>query len=399
MSSNQLDPIFKINADGSVAVQGNDFTETIRPWGHPLGFGVDGCQRETYNGQAQPLFLLSAMRHAGRPTCRSGESIPVSAQPIQQIAESVPTEVLKAIFAIPHWPIELVQIAECNPEIFVLMARTNPGLLCFLAREVANSPLIPVKQYGQLLGQRENQICRALGLTSDAAWYLRKIFDVGLLAHGYLDLAITAWNRPGMGRLLRHVPRVTLDLMLTCINHYEIAAKCPSLLHIASDASSPRSDYSTDVYQLVETISQLRRNLRQPTWPWRVIRDIGHLQKIRGRTEQAAMQAGVLEEACYPPPPVSPCSDWRWVSTSSELTEVGERYDNCAEMYHWRCLVGDCAIYVSRRTGYEDTVIVTLTRDHSFGKWQVSDIVGPDNALVDENEQRQVREHFEGGAQ
>ena len=88
----------------------------------------------------------------------------------------------------------------------------------------------------------------------------------------------------------------------------------------------------------------------------------------------------------------------------SELQSVGRDYNNCAQTYHWRCISGQSAIYISRRTSYEDTVIVVLNRG-SGGRWEVTDILGPCNALVDDEEQIAVRRHFqealegEGGAQ
>jgi hypothetical protein len=403
MSRSSQTSTFNTNADGSVTINGADFQETIRPWGHPEGFGVSGCHREHYNGEARPLFLLHALRYHGNPSGRPQTLSPATAEPIDRIARSIPQEVLRSIYHLPHWPVELIQIAESNPDVFVYVAKQNPALVCLLAREAATHTLWGPHYFGQLLGRRENDICRQLGLPPDTAWYLRKISDQRLCAHGYLDIALSAWKRPGMRRLLRHVARGNLDVTTTALMHWEIVRECPSLLHIAAEERMPDSDFATEVYQTIEEISQLRTVLRKPRWPWRKIRDIEQLRQIRKDVQEQALKQGKLNEICYPAPPVSPCSEWWWASNSTELTAVGQKYNNCAATYHWKCLMGDCALYLSRRTAHDDTVIVVLMRSRPQGRWEVADIVGPCNALVDEDEQIAVRRHFqdalEGGAQ
>lgn len=391
------DKIFTEHADGSVTVRGHDFTEVLRPWGHPQGFGCSGCHRESYNGEQRPVFLTHALRSYGAPT---GMKMKATAEPVDRIARSVPREILEAIYHLPHWPVELIQIAECNPKAFVRLARSNPALLALLARESATHTLWGPKHFGRLLGRRENDICRQLSYPPDTAWLLRKIPDHGLLAHGYLDMTLTGWRRPGMRRLLRHVRRVTLDVSLTAMNCWQLVQGCPSLLHVASDTDQ---SYSTEVYQTVEEVTQMRGAMRRPRWPWRKINDLEHLRRIRKQTQEAAIAAGKLGEVVYPPPPVSPCSDWMWISNSVELEGVGQQMRNCASSYHWRCLMGDAALYISRRCAVEDTTIVVLSRTHSGCRWQVTDILGPQNALVDEEEEASVRRHFEealeGGAE
>ncbi|NBB81133.1 MAG: hypothetical protein GVY36_17120 [Verrucomicrobia bacterium] len=189
--------------------------------------------------------------------------------------------------------------------------------------------------------------------------------------------------------------------MMVSFNCWQLVQVCPSLLHIAANNHNV---YSTEVYETVEHVSQIRKTLRKPTWPWRRIRNLEHLRKIRLRAESEALAKGKLSDVVYPPPPVSPYSEWMWVSCLSELKDVGKKYQNCAESYHWRCLSGDVAIYVSRRTSLEDTVIVTLSRLRGLGSWEVTDVLGPHNALVDEPEQSAVRRYFlealeEGGAE
>ncbi len=393
MSSIHIDPIFTENADGSVTVRGRDFTETQRPWGHPDGFGCNGCHRESYNGEARPLFLIHALRYHGNPEGRIQTLRRATAEPIDRIAQSVPKEVLRAIYHLAHWPIELIQLAETNVEGFLLLAKSNPALLCVIARTAATHSLWGPKYWGELLiGRDENDITRQLGYGSPCAGYLRRIRDEGLCAHGYLDLALTAWQRPHMARLLVHVPRVTLDVMTTALNHWAVVSECPTLLHLASNAT--HGDYSTEVCETVESIVQMRRAMRRSAWPWRKFSNIQQLRKLKNRVEQEAMKMGKLADVTYPAPPISPCSDWRWVSSLTELQSVGLDYDNCAESYHWRCISGQSAIYISRRTNFDDTVIVVLNRG-SGKRWEVSDILGPCNALVDDEEQIAVRRHFE----
>lgn len=344
------------------------------------------------------MFLSSALRiHGGRDHATRG-----SAPCIDRIALSVPREIRQAIYHLPQWPIELIQIAECNPKAFLRLAKRNPALACVIARQSAMHPLWGARYWGEhLLGRKENDIARQLGLGSSCASFLRKIRDETLCSHGYLDLALSAWKQPGMARLLSHVQAVNLDVMTVGFNCWQLVQVCPSLLHIAANNQNV---YSTEVYETVEHVSQIRKTLRKPTWPWRRVRDIEHLRKIRLRAESEALAKGKLSDIVYPPPPVSPCSEWRWVSCLSELQDVGEKYQNCAESYHWRCLSGDVAIYVSRRTSLEDTVIVTLSRLRGLGSWEVTDVLGPHNALVDEPEQSAVRRYFlealeEGGAE
>lgn len=388
-TSRKSDIIFTKHRDGSVTVRGHDFTEHLRPWGHPQGFGCTGSHREHYNGEQRPVFLTSAIRIHGASDRVTRGSAPC----IDRIALSVPLEIRQSIYHLLHWPIELIQIAECEPQAFLRLVKRNPALACVIARQAAIQPLWDARYWGNhLLGRKENDITRQLSLGSNCAGFLRKIRDETLCSHGYLDLALSAWKRPGMARLLQHVRRVNLDVVTVAFNLWAIVRECPSLLHIAA---ANQNVYSTEVYETVEHVSQIRRSLRKPTWPWRKIRDLEHLRKLRLRAEREALAQGKLADVVYPPPPVSPCSDWQWVSCLSELQEVGERYQNCAESYHWRCLSGDVALYVSRRTSWEDTVIVTLCQLRGSNRWEVTDVLGPNNALVDEEEAIAVRRHFE----
>lgn len=401
MSSTKIDPIFTENTDGSVTIRGRDFTEVIRPWGHPDGFGASGCHREPYNGEARPFFLPHALRYYGNPEGRPQTLHRATAEPIDRIARSVPREVLQAIYHLMHWPIELVQLAETNVEGFLLLAKSNPALLCVIARTAATHSLWGPRYWGEhLIGRDENDITRQLGFGSPCAGYLRRIREEGLCAHGYLDLALSAWQRPGMARLLVHVPRVTLDVMTTALNHWMVVSECPTLLHLAAD--STHGDYSTEVCETVESVVQMRRSTRRSSWPWRKFSNIRQLRKLKYRVEQDALKEGKLTDVTYPAPPISPCSDWMWVSCLSQLQGVGEQYNNCAESYHWRCISGQTAVYLSRRTSYDDTVIVVMNRG-SGGRWEVADVLGPCNALVDDEEQIAVRRHFqealEGGAE
>ena len=371
------DKIFTEHRDGSLTIRYTGGTEHHRPWGHPDGFGCTGCHRESYNGELRPMFLTNALRWHGAPNGRPRGSAPC----VDKLALSVPREILQSIYHLPHWPIELIQISECHPKAFLKLVMGNPALACVIARQASLHPLWNARYWGQhLLGRKENDITRQLSLGSNCAAYLRKIRDETLCSHGYLDLALSAWKQPGMPRLLQHVGSVNLDTMTTAYNHWQLVIECPSLLHIAS---ANQNVYSTEVYETVEHISQIKRALRKPRWPWRKIRNLEHLRK------------GKLTDVVYPLPPVSPCSDWRWISCLSELQELGEKYQNCAETYHWKCLSGDVALYVSRRTSWEDTVIVTISRMQGINGWQVTDVLGANNALVDEDEEDSVRQYFE----
>jgi len=389
----KIDPIFTTSSDGCVTINGADFHETIRPWGHPSGFAVTGCERASYNGQAQPLFLLPVMRHYGNPS--GGPSEPVSAPPIERLVKTIPRAVLTAIFHLPHWPVELVQIAEVYPEAFILLCKSNPALVALLAREVASNALWEPSYFGKYLGRDEKEICQQIGYGSDLARYLRHFTDVGLTAHGFLDIAISGWRKPGMRRLLTHVPKVNFGVMLTSFNHWELARECPSILHVAAEEVEENYHYSTEVCEHIEAICQMRRGMRLPSWTWQKIRSMEHLREIRQRTEEQAIKAGTLQHTVYPAPPVSPCTGWRWVSDSDELSHLSLQYHNCAETYHWRCMTGDCALYISRRTSYEDTIIVLISRNRFTQKWEVEDIVGAGNSLVDDEYARSARLHFE----
>lgn len=396
---------FTIQQDGCVTINGvSGILETIRPWGHPKGFGVDGCHRESYNGEARPMFLLHAIRYYGNPTGQPQTVHRPTAEPIDQIARSIPRDVLMAIYHIPHWPIELIQLAEVYPEAFVLLCKSNPALAALLGRLGATHTLWGPRYFGQYLGRDENDICRQIGYGSEIATYLRRFADVSLSAHGYLDMALTAWRKPGMSRLLTHLPLITLDTMVTAMNHWQIARECPSILHLTSEKQDSETDYSTTVYENVEAVQQMRRSMRKPAWPWNKIKSVDQLQKIRQETEEAAFKAGTLAHTVYPAPPVSPCAEWGWISESQELADLGRQYQNCASSHHWKCLTGDCAIYVSRRTGFDETVIVSLIRDRATNSWSIGDIVGPRNSLVDEEDAEKARLHFEialekGGAE
>lgn len=389
-SKHESSTVFTQNSDGSVAINYDGGQEVLRPWGHPDGFGCAGCHRESYNNEQRPMFLVSAIRIHGA----SDHATKGSAPCIDRIALSIPLEIRKAIYHLPHWPIEMIELAECFPEHFLKLIRWNPALIAVLAHHSANRTQWGAKYWGNyFLWRRPNDITRQLGLGSSCAKFLGKIKDEGLCAHGYLDLILTGWKRPGMARLLRHVPRVNLDVALTATNHWQLVRECPSLLHLAAAIPQP---YSSEVYEAVEEITQMRGALQRRRWPWRKIRDIEQLRKIRKATQEAALAAGKLGEIVYPPPPVSPCSDWKWISNSTELEEIGLAMENCAASYHWRCLTGDAALYFSRHSAVEDTTMVVIARSNRSSDWQVTDVFGYANALVDEEKEKAIRRHFEG---
>lgn len=395
MSNSKLNSstIFTENSDGSVTINYEGGKEILRPWGHPEGFGCEGCHRESYNGEQRPMFLTSALRWHGTARTHPRGSAPC----IDRIALSVPKSIRQAIYHLPHWPIELIQLAECFPDYFLRLIKRNPALACVLARHAATHTLWGPRYWGHyFLYRPENDISRQLGLGSPCANFLRKIRDETLCAHGYLDLALSAWKRPQMARLLQHVRVVNLDVITTAFNAWRTVIECPSLLHVAASATNV---YSTEVYETVEHVCQIRRTLRKPAWPWRRIRDLEQLRKIRLRAESEALAKGKLADVVYPSPPISPCSDWRWISCLSELQDMGSKYQNCAESYHWKCLSGDVALYVSRRTSWDDTVIVTLSRLRGLDRWELTDALGPHNALIDEEENKTVRRHFEEALQ
>jgi len=113
---------------------------------------------------------------------------------------------------------------------------------------------------------------------------------------------------------------------------------------------------------------------------------------VRQEVEHSLVTRGSAE-VCYPAPPVSPCSEWHWISTSRELVEHAKRFSNCAGSHHWKCLCGECAIYESRYEIGDEAIIVVLLKEGK--RWRVSDILGPANSLVDEELAANAREYFE----
>lgn len=371
-----LQDICEINSDGSVTLKGNGFAETWRPWGHTSGFGVDGCKVESYNGALAPLLLtqILMLRDVGGP--------------LRQISDSIPDNVHAAASKFLHWPVEHLQLAECHPQGYIQLADQNPALLNYMASLSASHTLWGAKKWGELLGHSQKYIGLQLSLPPGCVSYFSRIRDTSMCCHGYLEMALTAYKQIGMARLLTHVPHITLDVILLAFNHWKIVRACPSLLHIASELPT----YSTLVCEDVAAISDMRRASRRPTWPWRKIRGLNQLRQIRNQLTEEAIQAGRGDYMLFPPPPVSPCSDWHAITNSKELYRHANLHKNCAMEQGWKLLSGKMALYESRHSSPLDTVIVVLAKGAEG--WRVEDVLGHENALVEEDTRADVTHYF-----
>lgn len=362
--------------DGRVALRGVDFEETWRPWGHKNGFGVSGCKRASYNGQLEPLLVCKILK--------SGDV----GGPLQTITDSIPEEIRKASFKFLHWPVEHLQLAECHPEGYLNLADQNPALLSYLCYLSATHTLWDAPHWGQLLGHPQKYIARQVGLDAAMVSYLARISDVGLLCHGYLELAFGAWRRIGMARLLTHVESINLDVMLLALNEWDLVRECPSLLHIAAKGGP----MDTNTFHTVCVIRSTLRRSRRP-WRWDKIQSFVQLERVRDRVLKKAASEGFGDTLEYPSPPISPCSEWMAITTDRELGEHSEGHGNCALEHAWKMTLGKMAIYESRGVAPHETIIVVLEKVQ--GKWRITDILGTQNALVDPTIEKNVRGRFE----
>jgi hypothetical protein len=374
--------IFNINADGSLTLHGTDFKETIRPWGHSEGFGVEGCKRSLHTGQQEPLLLLPALES---PYRASG--------PIRCIINTIPVSVLEVVQKYLQWQVEHLQMAERNVQGYLNLSQQNPALLNLLASYSANCLMGP-RHYGDLLHLPQKKIARNVGLHGSWAKYLSQI-DVDICTYGYLQMALTAIRQRGMERLLSHVKDVNLDVMLLAMTYPDIASHCPSLLHLAAYGEST----STVVFDAVTQITSANQALRRPRWVWRRLHSLEQLSKIHERVSFQALKQGVGNASVYPAPPLSPCSNWEAITDSDELQEFARVHANCGLQQNWKLVSGRMAIYVSRRCSLDDTVIVVV--EQNGGTWGVSDVLGTQNSLVETSLEAAVRDEFDaalGGA-
>lgn len=379
---------FLTNSDNSVSVRGADFTETWTPWGHPKGFGCHGCDYDSANKEARPLWGLQLLR--------GGNHLPVE---LRSIRDSIPQYILSTIQHYPHWPLELVQLGEQNQRGFLLLHKSNPTLLALLARTLAQHSLWGIHHWGGLLGKDEKRICEGLGYPRKWAALFRKIADIRLAAEGYLSMLLGGLSKPHMARLLSHVSSINLDVILLALNRFDECNLSPSLLHMAAsnvEAEAYTHDYvrmndyafSTEIYELVEQVRQ-QNNYK---WPFRKIGCKGWLHRYQGR----AILDGRGDNLEYPPPPVSPDADWAWVSCLDELREHAHQYKNCALNNHWKLLSGQMALYQSHHWYPEKVVVVMEKEGH---EWAVTDVLGPENSLVEDATVREIKAHFEGGVE
>jgi hypothetical protein len=371
-----LSDLCEINRDGSVTLKGEGFAETWRPWGHPDGFGVEGCKIESYNQAKAPLLAVSVLmaRSVGGP--------------LKAISDSIPDDVHAAVSKFLHWPVEHLELAECHPQAYIQLAEQNPALLNYMASLSASHTLWGATEWGKLLGHPQKYIGLQLSLPPGCVTYLSRIRDEGLCCHGYLEMAMTAYNQVGMARLLTHVSRITLDVILLAFNHRQIVAECPSLLHVASTLPT----FSSLVCEEVAAIADMQRAARKPTWPWRKIRSVTQLHDIRNRLTLEAVEAGRKNYTNFPPPPISPCSDWHAITNSKELLKHANLHRNCAMSQNWKMLSGKMAIYESRHSSPLDVVIVVLAK--VSGSWRVEDVIGHENALIEEETREEVEQYF-----
>lgn len=368
--------LFEIDDHGAVTLRGADFTETWRPWGHPDGFGVEGCKRASYNGQLEPLLANKVL------------NLGDVGGPLQSITESIPEEIRKASFNFIHWPVEHLQLAECHPEGYLNLADQNPALLTYLCYLAASNTLWDAQHWGQLLGHNQKYIARQIGLDTAMVSYLARISDVGLLCHGYLELAFAAWRKMSMPRMLTHVSCINLDVILLALNEWDLVRECPSLLHIAAKGEP----MDTITFHTVCVIRSALRRSRK-SWRWDSVRNFKHLERIRDKALQQAAREGCDGALAYPSPPVSPCSEWMAITTDQELGEQADRHLNCALEHAWKMTMGKMSIFESRGTTPNDTIIVVMERVQ--GKWSITDILGTQNSLVDPNIEENVRWRFE----
>jgi hypothetical protein len=369
-----LSPLISTDRHGAVTLRGSDFTETWRRWGHPDGFGVSGCKRESYNNQLSPLML--------NPVLVPGKC----AEEFRPIRDSIPEEFRGVVADFQHWPIEHIQLAECHPQGYLNLSEQNPALLNHLASLSAQHTLWGVKHWGALLGHTQKYIALQSGLDPKMLGYLARIKDEALLTHGYMAFAVTAWRRIGMARLLAHVRDINLDVILLALNEWDLVRDCPSLLHIA--AGQPTLEHR--VFDAVCVIrAALRRSRRG--WRWDKINSLSHLERIRGEVlaDAATFGSGCL---VYPSPPISPCSEWQAVTTEAELGEHVARHGNCAGEHAWQLTIGVLAIYETRGTAPQDTTIVVLVKDGAG--WHVQDVLGTRNSLVEPELEANVRGDF-----
>lgn len=374
--SSKIQNALTLKTDGTLVIRGADFTETFRPWGHPDGFGVEGCKRSAHTGQQEPLLLMPAIQDP----LRSERS------PISYIINTIPVSVLGVVQKYLQWQVEHLQMAERNVQGYLNLSQQNPALLNLLACYSANCLLGP-RHYGDLLALPQKEIMRKVGLQSSWAKYLSKMY-VGICTHGYLQLALTAIRQPDMSRLLARVQRVNLDVMLVALNYPAIAQTCPSLLHLAAQGEST----STAVFDSVTQITTANQALRRPRWVWRRLHTQEQLSKIHERVSLEAAKTGVGLASLYPAPPLSPCSEWEVITDSDALREFSRVHVNCGIDQNWKLASGRMAIYVSRRTSLDDTIIVVVEQTAEI--WRVTDVLGTQNSLVDPSVTDEVRSEF-----
>lgn len=310
------------------------------------------------------------------------------AEEFKHIRESIPEEILRVATSYMQWPIEHIQLAECNPTGYLHLAEQNPALLNHLASLSAEHTLWGAQHWGRLLGKPQRHIALQSELDPKMVKYLSRVRDEGLLTHGYLSFAISAWRQIGMARLLAHVKCINLEVILLALNDWDVVRDCPSLLHIAAD----QAPMSTTMTQAVSTITCLNRQARRPSWRWRKINSIEHLTRIRDVAMAQAVIDGRSDSVIYPSPPISPCSEWTAITTSRELLDHAHKHKNCVIDQAWKLMHGLIAIYETRATAPHDSTIVVLAKDKSA--WVVQDVLGTQNALVDPHLEENIRREF-----
>lgn len=361
----------------TVTIEGAGFSEIWKPYNHPEGFGVHGALICRHTGECKPL-LANRMFRIG-----SIEG------PLRPIFESIPTRILEVVASYDHYPVELTGLASLAEDDFLRLHKQNPFLLLLVARSVARDSLWPVKHWASLLNKSWSVISEAMGYHRSTGKLAVKVKDTKLWAYGYLQMFLTATQKPGMPRLLRHIQTVTLDVLTVALSLADEATDCPTLLRAASQNETMIPNVTEDASAII----QVRERMKvQPYWPYKSVPEQRILSYWRARLEETAMRDGVEVITEYPPPPLSPDSEWDCIITADQLKDFAEKWRNCALSYHWRLLTGVTAIFFERG---DSPLSICVVLDRDGEDWHVSEVLMPDNQPPSADVEERVRADFE----
>lgn len=360
-----------------VTISGVDFKEVWHPFNDPSGFWVEGAVTNTQTGELEPVLY----RHFFRLDEIKG--------PLNPIQKSIPRQVLSIAEGIPNFKVEHVALASLDVNAFQRLHRQNPMLLALLARSVSKDTLWTPADWAKAMRLPWGAIAERIGCHRSVGALAAKVKDCELTGYGYMQLFLTIVRNPRIARLLRHVSRITLDVMTTALSLDAEACLCPALLHAAAQNNS----FLPSIAESAAAIIQLRERMGlKPAWPYRHVPDAATFTYWRARIEEAAMRAGVPVYTAYPPPSLAPDSTWAAIVTSDELAEFGDRWGNCAISLHWRLLAGLTAVYHHRHFNCEALCVVV---DKEPTGWRVSHVLMPANYEPTEDIRRVVVADFE----